>query len=257
MIIELNNVSFERQNANILKEINWQVEQGEHWCILGLNGSGKTSLLNIINGYQWPSSGDISVLGHKFGTYDLRELRKEIGWVSSSLQTRMYESDSALKIILSGKHNTIGIYDEITKDDEEKAEELIHTFRLAHVKNQPYRVLSQGERQKVLIARALMNNPKLLILDEPCTGLDFIAREDLLDTITEMAEKLSVTLVYVTHHIDEIRPFISHTLLLKDGSVFAQGMTNSIMDEQKLSEFFGRQVHVFKENDSFWLTMKK
>lgn len=257
MIINLKNVSFERQTSTILKEVDWQVKQGEHWCILGLNGSGKTSLLNIINGYQWPTTGEVSVLGHKFGSYDLRELRKEIGWVSSSLQTRMYESDTTINIILSGIHNTIGIYDEIKEQDEEKAEELLHTFRLSHVKNQPYRVLSQGERQKVLIARSLMNNPKLLILDEPCTGLDFIAREDLLDIITEMATTMSITLVYVTHHIDEIRPFISHTLLLKEGEVFAQGMTSLLINEQKLTEFFGRKVHVFKENDSFWLTQKK
>src|SRR5690606_13930652 len=153
----------------------------------------KTSLLNILNGYIWPSSGTVSVLGHRFGTYDLRELRKKIGWVSSSLQTRMYERDTTFNIILSGKHNTIGIYDEINEEDTKRAEQLVLQFNLEHIKNEPYRVLSQGERQKVLIARALMSEPKLLILDEPCTGLDFIAREDLLETIAQMASNHAIT----------------------------------------------------------------
>lgn len=257
MVLELSGVSYIKQDSLILDEVNWSVNKGEHWCILGLNGSGKTTLLNIINGYQWPSRGNITVLGSRFGSCDIRELRKEIGWVTSSLQTRLYESDTTFQIILSGKHNTIGIYDELTDEDIAKANDLLHTFKLEHVREQPYRVLSQGERQKVLIARALMNDPKLLILDEPCTGLDFIAREQLLDAIEEMVATSNITIIFVTHHIDEIRPFISHTLLLKEGKVFAKGQTSSLINEHRLSDFFERKVRVVKENGYFWLTTSK
>jgi len=257
MILELEQVSFKRDQLTILDQINWTVKAGEHWCLLGLNGSGKTTLLNIINGYQWPTSGKVSVLGHPFGSYDLRELRKEIGWVSSSLQTRIYESSITLDIVLSGKYNTIGIYDEIHDEDIDRAKSLLNTFKLDHVAQQPYRTLSQGERQKVLIARALMSEPKLLVLDEPCTGLDFISREDLLDAIAEMANSLPVTIIFVTHHIEEIRPFLTHTLLLKAGTVFAQNQTSLLLKDHILSEFFNRNINIAKENGQYWLTMNK
>src|SRR5690606_27812239 len=128
MIIQMENINWDRDDKTILKNINWEVKRGEHWCLLGLNGSGKTTLLNMVNGYQWPTTGSISVLGHRFGAYDLRELRKEIGWVSTSLQQKLYGTDSALNIVLSGREASIGIYDEPTSEDIEKGKQLMHSL---------------------------------------------------------------------------------------------------------------------------------
>lgn len=257
MIIQIEHVTWEREDKVILKQIDWEINKGEHWCLLGLNGSGKTAILNMINGYQWPSSGKISVLGHAFGSYDLRELRKEIGWVSTALQQKLYGSDDALHIVLSGRESMIGVYDQPSDEDKEKAYQLLTTLRCDYLADRAYRTLSQGEKQRVLVARALMNTPKLLILDEPCTGLDIIAREQLLDMIDELSKQENCpTLIYVTHHVEEILPCFSHTLLLKEGEVFTSGTTSEVLTPMKMSEFYEVPVHLEKENERFWLTIK-
>ena len=258
MIVQIDNVTWEREDKVILQDVNWSIQQGEHWCLLGLNGSGKTTLLNMINGYQWPTSGAISVLGHRFGTYDLRELRKEIGWVSTALQQKLYGSDDALNIVLSGREASIGIYDQPSEEEIEKAMNLLRTLRCDNLAQRAYRTLSQGEKQRVLIARALMNEPKLLILDEPCTGLDIIAREQLLGMIDNLSRHPNCpTLIYVTHHVEEILPCFSHTLLLKTGEIFAQGETSEVLTPQTMSQFYEVPVHLEKENERFWLTISK
>lgn len=256
MVIQMEHISWERDNKTILQNVNWKVKSGEHWCLLGLNGSGKTTLLNMVNGYQWPTTGSISVLGHRFGTYDLRELRKEIGWVSTALQQKLYGSDSALSIVLSGREASIGIYDEPTKEEIEKGQQLMHSLQCEQLADRAYRTLSQGEKQKVLIARALMNNPKLLILDEPCTGLDLLAREQLLQMINDIAlQPQSPTLIYVTHHVEEILPCFSHTLLLKEGKIFSSGYTEQVLSTDNMSDFYHVPVKLEKENDRYWLSI--
>jgi len=256
MVIQMENITWLRDDKTILENVHWEVKEGQHWCLLGLNGSGKTTLLNMVNGYQWPTKGSISVLGHQFGAYDLRELRKEIGWVSTSLQQKLYGNDSALQIVLSGRDASIGIYDEPTVEDIEKGEHLLLTLRCSHLSSRAYRTLSQGEKQKVLIARALMNQPKLLILDEPCTGLDLIAREQLLQMINEIALQPNCpTLIYVTHHVEEILPCFSHTLLLKEGKVSSSGLTSDVLSTEKLSDFYNVPVKLEKENDRYWLSI--
>jgi len=258
MIIDMQHVQWEREDRTILQQVNWQVKAGEHWCLLGLNGSGKTSLLNMVNGYQWPTSGKISVLGHTFGTYDLRELRKEIGWVSTSLQQKLYGSDTAIEIVLSGRESSIGIYDIPTDEERDKAYSWLASLHCEHLAKAPYRTLSQGEKQRVLIARALMNNPKLLILDEPCTGLDLLAREQLLDMITELRKQEQCpALIYVTHHVEEILPCFTHTMLLKAGKIFASGTTEEVLTQHNMSSFYEVPIHLVKENERYWLTIKK
>lgn len=258
MILNLQHIDWEREDRTILKDVSWQVNKGEHWCLLGLNGSGKTTLLNMVSGYQWPTRGSIEVLGHQFGTYDLRELRKSIGYVSTSLQQRLYGTDTALNIVLSGRESMIGIYDEPTQKEREQAYHIMETLKCEHLANQTYQVLSQGEKQRVLIARALMNKPKLMILDEPCTGLDLIAREQLLERISELTKQPDCpTLIYVTHHVEEILNCITHTLLLKSGEVFAQGFTKDVLTEQQLSQFFEVPIQLERENERFWLTIKQ
>ncbi|RJG26589.1 ABC transporter ATP-binding protein [Paenibacillus thiaminolyticus] len=248
MVIDVQEVTWKRDNKTILDRVSWEVKPGEHWCLLGLNGSGKTTLLNMINGYIWPTSGSVSVLGKRFGTFDLRELRKHIGWVSTSLQQKLYGHETVEKIVLSGKFATIGLYDDIEETDEEKALSLIRLLGCERLLNRTYDTLSQGERQRVLIGRALMASPKLLILDEPCTGLDIFARDQLLHMIQSIArEPDAPTLIYVTHHVEEIMPCFNRALLIKQGTVFSSGNTADQLTSAHLSEFFHARIEVRQE----------
>lgn len=242
-IIELENVSYIREQKVLLKELNWKVNQGEHWAILGLNGAGKTLLLQMITGNLWPSKGKITVLDEVFGQTSLPELSKRIGWVSTALQVRLRMNDLAEKIVLSGKFASIGIYQNYTTEELQQAEQILTNLGSAALVGKHYQQLSQGERQIVLIARALMANPELLILDEPCTGLDLFAREELLQRIEQLVNKPNApTILFVTHHTEEIMPFISHVSLLKEGGLFKQGPRNELLQLQVLQEFYQRPI---------------
>lgn len=256
-MISIENVSVIRNGKPILKDINWNVKKGEHWSILGLNGSGKTTLLNIVNGYLFPSSGKVEVLGNVFGKSYIPDVRKEIGLISSSLQQQLREFDTVLSIVLSGKFASIGLYDAVDKEDVNQAYLYMKMLHCDHLQDEKYEVLSQGERQRVLIARALMANPQILILDEPCNGLDLIAREDLLQLISNIAnEKNAPSIIYVTHHVEEVLPMFTNTLLMKHGEVFTQGLTEEIMNETTLSAFYDRPISIQKEQGRAWIAIR-
>jgi iron complex transport system ATP-binding protein len=254
LILDIKNVSLRRNGFYILKDLNWTVKEGEHWAVIGLNGSGKTSLLKIITGYFFPSNGEISVLGKKFGRVDLRDLRKSIGWVSSSLQEVLHSDDTVEEIVLSGKYASIGLYEKPGKEEIKKAAGLIEQFELSGLQNRIYYTLSQGEKQKVIIARALMSSPMLLILDEPCTGLDLFARENLLSLIEQTGKnKNSPALLYVSHHIEEILPVFKNTLLLKNGSMHSSGRTKDVLTKSNLLKFYGKPVDIEWKNNRPWV----
>lgn len=237
-IIEMNDVTWSRNGQQVLRGVDWRVKEGEHWALLGLNGSGKTTLLNMLCGYIWPTSGEIRVLGHKYGEVDLREHRKLIGWVSSSLQTRVHGQDKAQHLVLSGKYASFGLYDKPEDHDYDVAHDLMRQLGCGHLIDRTYQTCSQGEQQKLLIARALMSSPKLLILDEATNGLDFISRESLLDSIRGLcSQKNAPHMLYVTHHIEEILPQFTHTLLLRKGQVFQSGLTREMLQSELLSDF--------------------
>ncbi|WP_153125619.1 ABC transporter ATP-binding protein [Peribacillus tepidiphilus] len=250
MVIKIENVWLIRNGTWILKNIHWKVEKGEHWAIFGLNGAGKTALLNLINAYHFPTKGKATVLGKEFGKSPLgSELRSKIGLVSSSLQQKFYPSDNAFEIVLSGAYASIGLYQTPTDEIRQKAISLLTELGCLDYANRNYETLSQGERQRVLIARALMADPELLILDEPTNGLDFLAREQVLEAIDRIAAAQDgPTLLYVTHHVEEILPVFTKTLLLKKGEVFALGKTQDMLSEQVLSEFLELPVNVIWSN---------
>lgn len=237
-----------------MKNINWTVKSGEHWAVIGLNGSGKTTLLKMITGYLSPSKGEMTVLGNKFGRVDLRELRKSIGWVSSSLQESLYITDTVEEIVLSGKYASIGLYEKPGKEDIDTAENLINQFRLSEMKDRMYYTLSQGEKQKVIIARSLMCSPHLLILDEPCIGLDIFARENFLSLVEQICNmENSPTLLYVSHHIEEITPSFQHILFLKKGEIYSAGKTKDLLSDQNLKKFYGKPVEIDWKNGRPWI----
>nr|WP_253298082.1 ABC transporter ATP-binding protein [Paenibacillus sp. MSJ-34] len=239
-----------------MKNVNWTIRKGEHWALLGLNGSGKTTLLNMITGYIWPTKGEISVLGHQYGTVDLREMRKRIGWVSSSFQERIHPNEKTQHLVISGLHASVGLFEQPTEDHMQKAVSLMETLGCAHLLDRPYQTCSQGEKQKLLIARALMASPDLLILDEAGNGLDFLSRESLLQSIASLVnQKDAPTLLYVTHHVEEILPEFTHSLLLRKGTVFASGKTEEILTSEQLSALFETPVQVSWKNNRAWLSL--
>ncbi|WP_338448239.1 ABC transporter ATP-binding protein [Niallia oryzisoli] len=251
MIIDMENVSLMKDGKWILKDIHWKVDKGESWVVYGLNGAGKTALLNTLCAYNFPTKGKMEVLGREFGKVMLgEELRKQIGFVSSSLQQKFNLSYNSFEIILSGAYASIGLYEKPTQEIREKAISLLEQLGCMPYANRSYGTLSQGEKQRVLIGRALMAEPGLLILDEPTNGLDFVAKEQLLDTIDKISRTENApTLLYVTHHVDEILPVFSHTLLLKKGEVFATGKTKDVLTSARLSDFFHLDVEVLWNHD--------
>ncbi|MBP2077011.1 ABC transporter ATP-binding protein [Oceanobacillus polygoni] len=254
-VIHMQDVTWRREGEHILSNINWQVSQGEHWAVLGLNGSGKTTLLNMINGYTWPTTGKVSVLNQLFGKTDIRELRKSIGWVSSSLQEKIKGTDYTEDIVVSGGFASIGLYDTPTEENYHKANQIMKQLGCDYLIGRTYQTCSQGEKQKLLIARGLMASPELLILDEPTNGLDFISREGLLAAINQLAlQEEAPTIIFVTHHIEEILPIFSNSLLLRQGTIFDKGKSVDVLTDSNLSRFYDIAVNVEWQKNRAWMT---
>lgn len=252
-VLSVSGLDLVREGNRILKSIDWQVEPGQHWAILGANGSGKTSLLSALTGYITPTDGQIEVLGQRYGESNWPELRKQIGIVSSSVRHQMADAEPALLTVLSGKYAMIDYWGRVKSADREEAREILRQIDALPLADRPWRVLSQGERQRILIGRALMARPRLLILDEPCTGLDPIAREHFMQFVSRLATKparglASPTLILVTHHVEEIVDGFSHLLALKGGRVLGAGERGKFLTSAFLSEVFGEPVRLVQRN---------
>ena len=253
-ILEISNLRIQRGCTVILDDIFWRVEHGQHWAILGANGSGKTSLLSALTGYLTPTAGDISVLGQRYGQSDWRELRTHIGLVSSSIRQMMHDEEPALETIISGKYAMIDFWGKPGRSDKLAAKKILQQIECNYLADRPWAVLSQGERQRVLIGRALMAQPRLLILDEPCAGLDPAARENFLQFVQNLgSKKNSPSLVLVTHHVEEIMPVFSHALILKNGRVLAAGKKSETLKTSTLSDAFAARMKVQKRGSRYSL----
>lgn len=257
-IVRCKNVTWVREGRNVLSEVNWEINQGEHWCVLGLNGSGKTTLLNLINGYRFPTLGEISVLGQTSGKTNFPELRKRIGYVSSSLDSFLpiMQRETVEEVIVSGKFASFGLYEEVLEQDWQRAEEILHSIRLHDLKEKTFGILSQGEKRRVLIGRALMSTPDILILDEPCTGLDVPTREEMLEMMEEIKAR-GCHIIYVSHHIEEISPVLTHVLMIRDGKVAAAGPKHDVLKDALLTEVFDLPVHIEWVDDRPWLKISR
>lgn len=240
-VVEMREVGFVRGGKRILDGISWIIERGQHWALVGANGSGKTTLLKILTGYEWATAGSVRVLGRLFGEYDLRKLRLTIGWVSNALEHRIPGRDTALEVALSGLDASFGVYRDFSEAERAAAAQALGHLKAEYVAAQSFETLSQGEQKRTLIARALICNPALLILDEPCAGLDPVAREGFLDDLADMARSdRSPTIILVTHHIEEIGPWISHVHVLKSGRTVSAGAAGDTLTAAVLSEAFSR-----------------
>ncbi len=248
-----------RDGTVILDDVNWRVARGQHWAVLGANGSGKTSLLSALTGYLMPTAGEIYLLGKIYGEADWRELRKKIGLVSSSVRQMMADGEPALETVASGKYAMIDFWGRVTRGEKAQALKLLRQVECAHLAGRAWGVLSQGERQRVLIGRALMAKPRVLILDEPCAGLDPAAREHFLQFLQRLGvKKNSPTLVFVTHHVEEIMPVFSHLLVLRNGRVLATGEKADVLNSKNLSNAFGARMQLQRTGSRYALkvTMK-
>lgn len=255
MIIDFQHVFYRRSGKEILADVTWQVKEGEHWIILGLNGAGKTTLLNMLNGYIFPSEGYAKVLDYTFGESIIADLRKSIGWISNALQQDIPPNDTSLEIVLSGKFASIGLWDQVTEEDVAQADAIIAKLGIQALRDRSYSGLSQGERQKVLIGRALISDPRILIFDEACNGLDIFAKKEVYELITMLSQEQK-TILYVTHNTEEILPIFNKALLLKNGRVHSEGTRSEVIQLENLQDFYGAEVEVFEHDEKFFIFAK-
>lgn len=248
--LSLTNVSLERQNKKLLNNVTWQVNKGEHWAILGLNSSGKISLLKLITAEYWTSQGSMEVLGNQFGGTDISNIRTKIGIVGSFIAERLSPHMLAEKIVLTGKYKSSILYTEYGEKELEEARQMLISIGGEHLLGRIYASLSQGEKQLLLIARSLMESPEILILDEATSGLDLFAREKLLTQIEQITSLPNApTIIYVTHHAEEITRSFTHVLLLKKGNIIAKGPKNEVLTEEILSDFYDQPVSIVPLGD--------
>lgn len=244
-ILSFEGVSLRKNGQPLLQDIDWHIQPGEDWGILGLNGAGKSLLLQMIAGNLWPSTGKLMVLGEVFGQTNLPDLTRRIGWVAAALQNKFYPQDLAEEIVLSGKFASIGLWQSYQASELTAAKDLLAALGGSELIGKPYTVLSQGEKQLVLIARALLPQPELLILDEPCTGLDLFAREELLQRIARIkAQPDAPTVLFVTHHTEELLPFVNRLLMLRQGRIYQQGLPQDLLTAPNLTEFYQKPIRL-------------
>ena len=255
-LVEVKNLTVERGGRRIIYRINWTILPGEHWVVLGPNGSGKTSLLAALTGYLFPSSGEISVLGETFGDSDWRELRRHIGIVSSTIHNRIEESELAINAVISGKDAIINSWKASTPSERKRALKILNLVECRPLATQSWGTLSQGERQRVLIGRALMACPKILILDEACAGLDPMARENFLQFLWRLTRTPgSPALIFVTHHLEEITPVFTHILMLRSGKLLASGRLGSCLTSRLLTQMFNTPVRIRKRTGNYSISI--
>jgi iron complex transport system ATP-binding protein len=245
-VLQFVDVSVRRGAAVLLDRISWTVEEDERWAILGPNGAGKTTLLQIAAAALHPSDGEAWVLGERLGRVDVFELRPRIGLASAAIAQRIPDTERVIDVVVSAGYSVLGRWREAYgRLDVRRAARLLDRFGVGDLTERTYGTLSQGERQRVQIARALMTDPELLLLDEPAAGMDLGGREDLLRRLTRLAaDPDAPASVLVTHHVEEIPPGITHVLLLREGRIVASGLAADVLTEANLSETFGLPLTV-------------
>lgn len=252
-VIHIDGVSISRNGVPILRDIGWTVEPGEHWAVLGPNGCGKTVLMNAVTGYDWPGEGRVRVLGEELGRVHVQALRMRIGMVSSALAQRFPARETVREVVASGRFASLGLYESPAGEDLARAKELAGRLGLANLLERPWGALSFGERQRTMTARALMANPDLLILDEPCEGLDIAGRELLLRMVDMViAAPDGPTVIMVTHRVEEICAGIGHALLLRGGRVESAGPKEETLTAANLSRTMGVAVDLRRRDGRYY-----
>ena len=245
-LLAIEDVIVRRANRTILGPINWSVEDGQRWVILGPNGAGKTTLLQLLAALIHPTSGKVSILGNRLGAVDVFELRPRIGFTSSAMMEILPSEERVIDIVLTSAYAIAGRWqEEYDLWDESRAKALLTTFGVRDLAERTFGTLSEGEKKRVQISRALMADPEVLLLDEPAAGLDLGGREDILHRITQYtSDEQSPVTIIVTHHIEEIPAGTTHALLLKDGIVAHAGPISQVLTEENITEVFGVSIQL-------------
>ena len=246
LVIDVAGASVVRGGKFLVRDISWRVELDERWVVLGPNGAGKTTLLNIASARLHPTSGTVHILGERLGRVDVTELRTRIGLSTVSLHDRIPTHETVLDVVVTASYAVVGRFRErYESSDERRARSLLTQLGAGSLLDRAYGTLSEGERKRVQIARALMTDPELLLLDEPAAGLDLGGREDLVRRLTVLAEDPDApAMVVVTHHVEEIPAGFTHALLLRDGGIVAQGLLRQTITSENLSQAFGLPLQV-------------
>jgi iron complex transport system ATP-binding protein len=257
-VLELAGVTVRRGQSTLIENIDWTVEEDERWVVLGPNGAGKTTLLQVASAQIHPTSGVAGILGEVLGTVDVFELRPRIGLTSASLAERIPRAERVHDVVVSASYGVIGRwrehYDEL---DHTRAEELLTEVGASALSDRTFGTLSEGERKRVQIARALMTDPEILLLDEPAAGLDLGGREDLVSTLSVLAmDEMSPATVLVSHHVEEIPPGFTHALLLREGKVVASGPLERVLTEEIVSTTFGMHM-TLRYEDGRWAARRR
>lgn len=261
--IEIKNATVKLEGYEALHDFSLTIGRGEHWFILGPNGAGKTTLVKLLLGLVWPIYGaSVTVLGNRYGACDIIETRKKVSWASPFLNAWAADSSyhrwTALEVVLSGIDGSVGFFRSPEKEELEKAHRALEQIQGADIADRYFDRLSSGEQVKAIIARALISEPELVILDETCVYLDLSSREILLKAIDSLAGSANApTMIFITQRIEEITANFDRGLILRDGRVFKQGLRNEILTEETLSETFGMEVHLIKApNGRIWPILK-
>ncbi|MFB4327437.1 MULTISPECIES: ATP-binding cassette domain-containing protein [Paenibacillus] len=251
-MISLQHLSLIRGNRHILDDVSIEMKSDENWVILGRNGSGKTTLLEMMTGYMFPSSGRVEVLGQVYGQCDVREVRKSIGYISQSLLEKLTLSDPVWEVVATGAYAFLRFYQDIPEEARSLAYSLLNEMDFGRLAELPLGTLSQGERKKVMLARSLMANPKILIMDEPCAGLDLYEREKMLHEIDRLRQR-NITVVYVTHHVEEIVPLFTHVALIKDGRLTAAGRKDEVLNHELIKQTYDIDAQLEWDGGRPWI----
>ncbi|GAA1624461.1 ABC transporter ATP-binding protein [Brevibacterium sanguinis] len=252
-MLTVDSVSVRRGESFLLRDFSLTVSEGQHWVVLGPNGAGKTTLLELAAGRMHPTSGKVGILEERLGRVDVFELRPRIGYASTALAGRIPNSEAALDTVLTAAYGVTGRWvEQYDETDIDRAKDLLAAFNITHLAERTFGTLSEGERKRVQIARALMTDPELLLLDEPASGLDLGGREELLSALTEiLSSKWAPATIMVTHHVEEIPVGITHALLLGGGKAVAAGPLDETLTAANLSETFGLDVKLTRDGDRF------
>jgi iron complex transport system ATP-binding protein len=244
-VLEATRLSLRRRGEGLIRDLSWRVAPGEHWAVLGPNGAGKTLLLRLLTGYLWPTEGAVDLLGRRLGQVDLRELRPRLGWVAKALEEMIPAEASLREVILSGPRASLGLYAAPSAAEEEAARALAEQFGLGRLLERGFGLLSSGEKQRALLARAALARPEILFLDEPMSNLDLAGRELFLAHLSSLAAGPGgPTIILTTHNTLEIGPFMTHALILKDGAALAAGPLAETLRSEILSRAFGLPLQV-------------
>jgi len=252
-VLQFSDVVVRRNSRDIVDHLNWSVNDDERWVILGPNGAGKTTLLQLADTLMHPSSGTVTILGERLGRTDVFELRPRIGFASSAMAKRVPEDETVINVVLTAAFSVLGRWNEDYEDiDERRALRVLAEWKLDHLSDRTFGTLSDGEQKRVQIARAIMTDPELLLLDEPAASLDLGAREELLTLLSGYAQvPTTPAMIMVTHHVEEIPVGFTHLLLIKDGGIVAAGPIEGTLTAENLTATFGLPITLTSEDGRY------